>query len=66
MCHWVRPGTPRGTEMKWDTSADDVNLLGNNIDTIEKNTRTLIDAIKEVGLKVKVYVAASSPKCRKS
>jgi hypothetical protein len=30
--------------------ADDVNLLGNNIDTIKKNTETLIDTIKEVGL----------------
>jgi hypothetical protein len=30
--------------------ADDVNLLGDNIDTIKKNTDTLIDASKEVGL----------------
>jgi hypothetical protein len=29
--------------------ADDVNLLGDNIDTINKNTETLIDASKEVG-----------------
>jgi hypothetical protein len=29
-----------------------VNLLGDNIDTIKKNTETLIDAIKEVGLEV--------------
>jgi putative IMPACT (imprinted ancient) family translation regulator len=27
--------------------ADDVNLLGDNIDTMEKNTETLIDASKE-------------------
>jgi hypothetical protein len=32
--------------------ADDVNLLGDNIDTIKKNTKTLIDASKEVGLEV--------------
>jgi hypothetical protein len=31
---------------------DDVNLLGDNIDTINKNTETLIDASKEVGLEV--------------
>jgi hypothetical protein len=30
--------------------ADDVNLLGDNIDTINKTTGTLIDASKEVGL----------------
>jgi hypothetical protein len=30
----------------------DVNLLGGNIDTIKKNTSTLIDANKEVGLEV--------------
>jgi hypothetical protein len=29
--------------------ANDVNLLGDNIDTINKNTQTLIDASKEVG-----------------
>jgi hypothetical protein len=34
--------------------ADDVNLLGDNIDTIHKNTETLIDASKEVGLEVNV------------
>jgi hypothetical protein len=32
--------------------ADDVNLLGDNIDTIQKNTQTLIDTSKEVGLEV--------------
>jgi hypothetical protein len=30
--------------------ADDVNLLGDNADTINKNTETLLDASKEVGL----------------
>jgi hypothetical protein len=34
--------------------ADDVNLLGDNIDTINKNTETLIDANKEVGLEINV------------
>jgi hypothetical protein len=34
--------------------ADDVNLLGDNITTINKNTETLIDACKEVGLEVNV------------
>jgi hypothetical protein len=38
--------------------ADDVNLLGDNIDTIKKNTQTLTGASKEV------YVAVSSPECR--
>jgi hypothetical protein len=32
--------------------ADDVNLLGDNIDTIKKNTETLVDSSKEVGLEV--------------
>jgi hypothetical protein len=31
--------------------ADDVNLLGDNINTIEKNTETLNDASKDVDLK---------------
>jgi hypothetical protein len=34
--------------------ADDVNLLGDNIDTIKKTTETLIYANKEVGLEVKI------------
>jgi hypothetical protein len=34
--------------------ADDVNLLGDNIDTLKKNTETLIDASKEVGLEINV------------
>jgi hypothetical protein len=31
-----------------------VNLLGDNIDTMKKNTETLIDASKEVGLEINV------------
>jgi hypothetical protein len=34
--------------------ADDVNLLGDNIVTIKKNTETLIDPSKEVGLEINV------------
>jgi hypothetical protein len=36
--------------------ADDVNLLGDNIDTTKKNTETLIDASKEVGLEINVEI----------
>jgi biotin operon repressor len=32
--------------------ADDVNLLGDKVDTTKKNTETLIDTNKEVGLEV--------------
>jgi hypothetical protein len=34
--------------------ADDVNLLRDNIDTIKRNTETLIDASKEVGLEINI------------
>jgi hypothetical protein len=43
-----------GTTHQLLAYADDVNLLGDNIDTINKNRQTLIDAIKEVGLEVNV------------
>jgi hypothetical protein len=32
--------------------ADDVNILGGNISSIRKNTETLLQAVKEVGLEV--------------
>jgi hypothetical protein len=34
--------------------ADDVNLLADNMDTIKRNTETLIDASKDVGLEIDV------------
>jgi hypothetical protein len=34
--------------------ADDVNLLGDNLNTIQQNTETLIYASKEVGLEINV------------
>jgi hypothetical protein len=33
--------------------ADDVNLLGDDISTVNKHTETLIEASKEVGLEIK-------------
>jgi hypothetical protein len=50
--------------------ADNVNLLSDNIDTLKKNTQTLIYVSKEVGLEVNtektkyMLLALSSPKCR--
>jgi hypothetical protein len=32
--------------------ADDINILGGNINTIQKNTEAVLDAGKEVGLEV--------------
>jgi hypothetical protein len=34
--------------------AEDMNLLGDNIDTIKKNTETFIDASEEVGLEINI------------
>jgi hypothetical protein len=45
---------------------DDVNLLGDNIDSINKSTETLLDASKEVGLDINVdkTKSVSSPESR--
>jgi hypothetical protein len=37
--------------------ADDVNLLRGNIDIVKKNTETLTDASKEVGLEINIQKA---------
>jgi hypothetical protein len=42
---------PNGTH-KLLAYADDVNTVGENIDTIQRNTKALLDASKEVGLEV--------------
>jgi hypothetical protein len=34
--------------------ADDVNLLGGDIDTIKKNSETFLNASEEIGLEIKV------------
>jgi uncharacterized protein (UPF0335 family) len=41
--------------------ADDVNLLGENIDTLKKNIKTLTDASKGVGLEVKAEKTKKLP-----
>jgi hypothetical protein len=47
-----------GLELNWTcillVYADDVNLFGDTTDAIEKNTETVIDVSKKVGLKVNV------------
>jgi hypothetical protein len=47
--------------------ADDVNLPGDNIDTIKNTTETLINVSKEVGLEVnrdKYMLLSHHQKCR--
>jgi hypothetical protein len=50
-------GKAGGTEIKSHqhlSYADDVNLLGVNIDTVKKNKEISTDAIKEVGLELHI------------
>jgi hypothetical protein len=49
--------------------ADDVSLLGDNVDTIEKNKETLIDASTEDSLEINVQktkykLLSRHPECR--
>jgi hypothetical protein len=45
-----------GLKLNWTHQllayADDVNLLGDNMDTINKNKESLIDSSKEIGLEI--------------
>jgi hypothetical protein len=47
-----------GLKLNWTHQllayADDVNLLGDNINTIKKITETLLDATKDIGLEINV------------
>jgi hypothetical protein len=53
ICHQEGPREPGRTETEWDTSScADINIVGENTDTIHKNTNALFDASKEVGLEV--------------
>jgi hypothetical protein len=49
-----------GLKLNWTYQllayADVVNLLGDNIDTIKRNTQTLIDVSKEIGLEVNTEI----------
>jgi hypothetical protein len=51
VCYWEVPGKPDGTYQLL-VYADYVNLLGDTINSIKKDTEALIDASKEVGLGV--------------
>jgi hypothetical protein len=48
----TRGGTPDWGTRQLLVYADDVNLLGDDIETIKNNTQTLIDAGKELGLEI--------------
>jgi hypothetical protein len=55
ICYQEGPREPR-TETEWDSSglacASDVNIVGENMDTTERNTKALLHASKEDGLEV--------------
>jgi hypothetical protein len=48
ICHQEGPRETGRTDMEWDTSAcaDDANIVGEKVDTIEKNTEALLVARK--------------------
>jgi hypothetical protein len=52
--HEIRAGLKLNGTHQLLAWADDVNLLGDNIDIINKNIETFIDASKEVGLAVNI------------
>jgi hypothetical protein len=54
-----------GTHLLW-AYVDDVNIAGESIDTIQKNTKAVLDACKEVGLEVNQEKTKCVSRCQKA
>jgi hypothetical protein len=72
ICHQKVQENQEGLELKITyqvlVCVEDVNMLGENINTMKKNTEALLEARREVGLEVNTekskYMFVSSSECR--